>query len=157
MKNKDFWGSIVFLVVAGVLFTYSSTYPVKEGGIAVLNPGFYPKLLSVILGVLSVALLVTSLRNPVQQKGSAGVLKSKKAIFLFSITLFLLVLYPFLLDLLGFASSSFIFIFFLIFFLTEDAKKKLFFILPMSLALSLLMFVIFKVILKIPFPSGILI
>lgn len=157
MKNKDFWGSIVFLVVAGVLYTYSSTYPVKEGGIAVLNPGFYPKLLSLILGVLSVALLVTSLKNPAKSNEGAGVLKSRKAVFLFSVTLFLLILYPFLLELLGFASSSFIFIFFLIFFLTEEAKKKMFIIFPMALALSFLMFFIFKVILKIPFPSGILI
>ena len=155
MKRKDLIGSIVFLIVAGGLFIHTGSYPVNEAKIAVLNPGFYPRLLSIILGVLSVILFIGSIGKTDEE--GAKILQTPKAVFLFLSTVLMLVLFPLVLKLLGFAAASFIFLFVLIFILTENSLKRIVPIIIISAGLSGIMFTVFKLILKIPFPSGILI
>ncbi len=157
MKKKDLAASVFFLIIAGILFFHADSYPVKESGIVVLNPGFYPQTLAVILGFLSVLLFFTSLKKDYSGEKKQDIWKTGKAVFLFVMTMLLLVSYPFMLKYFGFATSAFIFIFFLIVLLTENARSKILSILGISLGLSGLMYFVFKIVLRIPFPSGMLI
>ncbi|MCK5672607.1 MAG: tripartite tricarboxylate transporter TctB family protein, partial [Spirochaetales bacterium] len=93
MRKNDLLSSIVFLIVAGLLFFHTGTYPVKKSGSIVLNPGFYPQLLGIILAVLSVILFLSSLRRENQNDHNQEIWKTKKSVFLFLLTLGLLVLY----------------------------------------------------------------
>lgn len=157
MKRKDLVASIFFLILAGLLFINAGKYPVKADGSIVLNPGFYPQLLAVVLGILSLILLFSSLKKGSDTNPKQKIWQNRKAVFLFAVTLSLLILYPFILNFIGFATASFIFLFSLITVLTENAKSRILSILGISLGLTVLMYLVFKVFLHIPFPSGILI
>ena len=159
-NKKELAAGIVFLTIGITLYTIASSYPVKEGASVVLSPGFYPKLLSVIMAGLSLKLIFDSIRNNQEEECAPP---QKKAFLrtkggrTFFLTLGLLILYPFVLEFLGFASAAFLFIFVLIFALTEEAKSRLISIGLVSVLLTIIMFVVFKIILNIPFPDGLLI
>ncbi|NQT57720.1 MAG: tripartite tricarboxylate transporter TctB family protein [Bacteroidetes bacterium] len=161
MKKKDLVAGIVFLSFAIILYANASTYPVKEGGSVVLSPGFYPKLLAVLMGGLSVLSLFTTLKKWNSEEDCPA--KEKRPLFktrggkLFLLTIFLLILYPFTLEFLGFATSAFLFIFVLIAALTEDFKSHIFATTGISILITLVMYLVFKVVLQIPFPHGLLI
>ena len=157
MKKNDLVSSIVFLIVAGMLFFHTGTYPERASGSIVLNPGFYPQLLGIILAVLSVILFLSSLKRENQNDHKQEIWKTKKSVFLFLLTLGLLVLYPFIMNYFGFATAAFIFLFTLITALTENAKSRILPILGVSLGLTIVMYLVFHVFLRIPFPTGILI
>ncbi|MDA3809829.1 MAG: tripartite tricarboxylate transporter TctB family protein [Spirochaetaceae bacterium] len=157
MKKNDLIASIVFLILAGALFFYAGTFPVKENRIMVLNAGFYPQLLAVLLALLSGSLFISSLKKSEGDKGQKGIWQTKKAISMFLLTLGLLLMYPFALNYLGFASAAFLFIFPLMAALTENVKSKILQIAGISIGLTAGMYIIFKVILRIPFPAGIFI
>ena len=157
MKKNDLVSSIVFLIVAGMLFFHTGTYPERASGSVVLNPGFYPQLLGVILAVLSVILFLSSLKGGHQDDQKQEIWKTKRSVFLFLLTLGLLVLYPLIMNYLGFATAAFIFLFTLITALTKNAKSRILPILGISLGLTTIMYLVFKVFLRIPFPTGILI
>lgn len=157
MRKNDLLSSMVFLIVSGLLFFHTGTYPVKKSGSIVLNPGFYPQLLGIILAVLSVILFLSSLRKENQNDHKQEIWKTRKSVFLFLLTLGLLVLYPFIMNYFGFATASFIFLFTLITALTENAKSKILPIFSVSFGLTIVMYLVFHVFLRIPFPTGILI
>ncbi len=149
--------SIGCLTLAGMLYIHAGTYPKKAGVTPVLNPGFYPQLLAVLLAGLSIALLIQTLwkgKTQSEQEEEEPVWSTKKGLFLFLFTLGMLVLYPFLLQFIGFALANFIFIFSLIMALTEQQKQKILSILALSLLLTGIMYLVFTVILNIPFPRG---
>ncbi len=161
MNKKDLAASICFLVIAVVLYTYASTFPVKAGVSLVLSPGFYPRLLSVVLALLSVLLMFETVKKKPEQEDCPPV--QKKALLktkggkLFLLTLGMLIIYPFCLEYLGFAVAAFVFIFVMISALSEDFKKNIVVILIISLSITVIMYLVFKIFLHIPFPQGFLI
>ena len=157
MKKIDLLTSIILLILAAVFYFHSGTYPVKASGSAVLNPGFYPQLLGIVLAILSVILFLGSIRVKKEEERKQVLWKTRKSIFLFLLTLGLLIVYPIVMNYFGFASAAFIFLFTLITALTENAKSKILPILGISIGLTIIMYLVFKVFLRIPFPSGILI
>jgi putative tricarboxylic transport membrane protein len=161
MNKKDLIASVIFLFLAVILYTIASTYPVKEGAYVVLNPGFYPKVLAVILGFLSFLLIFDSIKKQSEQEDCPPAQKKRllktRGGKLLVMTIFMLILYPFILEIIGFATAAFLFIFILILGLTENARSKIVKILAVSVFITGIMYLVFKVILRIPFPSGLLI
>ncbi len=158
IRKRECITSIVCLVLAGVLYFYAGTYPKKAEVTPVINPGFYPQLLALLLAGLSIALFIQALiqgKKQVEEEPEEPVWGTKKGLFLFLFTIGILILYPFLLEFLGFAVANFIFIFFLIIALTEQAKQKILPILALTLILTGVMYLVFTVVLSIPFPRGI--
>ncbi len=162
MNKKEMAAGVVFLILAAVLFTYTTTIPVREGQPAALGAGFYPRLLSVILGILSLLQIKAAAKVvPVPEdcpppEKKVNFFKTKGALNLL-FTVILLILYPFVLQFLGFATAAFLFLVVMIFILTADAKKHLPMIFGLAIILTVVMYIIFKTILRIPFPSGLLI
>ncbi len=76
---------------------------------------------------------------------------------MFFLTIVLLILYPFIMKLFGFATASFLFITSLTWMLSDPEHKKPVKIGLSSLGITALIYVIFKIVLAIPFPQGILI
>ena len=158
MKIKNIIASIAFLILSGGLYFYALSLPSKEGVSAALSPVFYPRLLAIVMGFLSILLLVNGIRDSIKAKGdSEKLFKSKKGASIFGITLVLLIIFPIILTYIGFATASFIFMFVLMYSLTNDRNKKIIPLLIISIILTAVMYLIFDIVLKIPFPSGILI
>ncbi|MDA3939487.1 MAG: tripartite tricarboxylate transporter TctB family protein [Spirochaetia bacterium] len=157
MNKRDLVSSIVFLIVAGMLFIHMGTYPVKTSGSIVINPGFYPQLLAIVLAILSVILFFSSFKVGSKTEKDTEIWKTKRSVFLFLLTIGLLILYPLIMNYFGFATAVFVFLFTLIVALTENAKSRILPILGISIGLTTIMYLVFKLFLRIPFPTGILI
>lgn len=156
-KNMDILAGIGFFAFAGLLFIAAGFMPTREGGIPALNTGFYPRLLSIILAVLSVLMIIEAIRKQYVQKDVEAWWTTKAAFSLFAVTLILLVLYPFIMKFLGFATASLIFITTLTWMLSDKAHRRPLVIGGISLALTVIVYIIFKMVLAIPFPQGMLI
>jgi hypothetical protein len=157
MKIGDIVAGIVLVVGAIFLNFYAGTFPVREGVSPVLSAGFYPRLLAFILGGLSILLVITSVvqkRNAAKDK--QPVWESRESLFLFLLTLGALMLYPFVMTLLGFALTGFAFILLLVSSLSEKGTRRPFVILLVSIGITVLTVLVFQVFLRIPFPPGII-
>ena len=83
MKKTNIITSVCLLIFSGILYFQSGTFPIREGRSKVLNAGFYPQLLAVILGILALLLLVVSLRKTPEDQKSNKFWTTKSALFLF--------------------------------------------------------------------------
>ena len=158
MKKKEITAAILLFFAAVALFYYAAGFPVKSGGLRALNPGFYPKLLAVFLACLSVVYFFQTLRKTVCASDQPQkIWVSRKSLRLFLTTAAALIAYPFVLNFAGFATAGFLFLTLLIYALTEQPGRNIPRIIGISAGLTILMFGIFKVVLRIPFPQGLLI
>lgn len=154
MKKYDKILGTLLLFFSGALYFYSGTFPVREGRSRVLNAGYYPRLLAVILAILAVGLIIASFIKDYEDKKDIKFWKNTASLKLFLQTLLMLVIYPYLLTYLGFASATLIFITILIYNLfskEERDYKKIGFI---SLIITIVIYLVFKEFINIPFPTG---
>lgn len=155
-KKKDFVSSIVVLGFAGILYQAASGLPTRNSVSKVLNTGFYPQLLAIILAGLSVLLLISSLTKKATDKDSDGFFKNRGALSLFLLTLFLLVLFPLGMEALGFIVTCFIFVLIMVLLLSGKEQRNIVASIIVALGITLLTYGVFKSLLGIPFPTGIL-
>lgn len=155
-RNLDVLAAICLLAIAGLLFIAAGFMPTREGGIPALSTGFYPRILAIILAVLSFLMVLENLRKGSSNQMEVSWWVTKHALFMFLLTLVLLVLYPFVMKIFGFATASYLFITSLTWMLSDKEHKKPLRIGLTSLGITSLIYVIFKTVLAIPFPQGIL-
>ncbi|WP_332447808.1 tripartite tricarboxylate transporter TctB family protein [Sphaerochaeta sp.] len=155
-RNADITAGIAFFAFAGLLFIGSGFMPTRNGGIPALNTGFYPRILAVLLAILSVLMVVEAIRKQKTEEQVETWWNTKSAFFMFFITLLLLVAYPPIMKTFGFATASFLFITILTWLLSEKGNRKPVWIIGISLGITAIVYVIFKMILAIPFPQGML-
>ena len=167
MPRRDLISGSVFGTGAIILFTYASGFPVREGHSAAISPGFYPKLLAVLLGVLSLIQIVTAVISELRIRNANDgenrdslppIWKDQHTFRLFAFTLGALIAYPFLMRLIGFAFSGFLFLGAVIYSLSKDSRKgrQLIAIAVITVGISVLTYMVFRVFLKIPFPTGLI-
>ncbi len=167
IQKRDMIASVVLGSGSLALFLYASGFPVREGQPLAVSPGFYPKMLAVLLGILSVLQIVNAIignyklqnsRDSEGEKDLPPIWKDRHAFNLFSITLGALIAYPLLMQLIGFAFTGFIFLGTLIFALSKDSRKgrQLIFIGIITIGISVLTYLVFRVFLRIPFPTGLI-
>jgi hypothetical protein len=157
--RRDIISGAVFGVGAIILFTYAAGFPVREGQSAAVGPGFYPKLLAVLLGVLSLIQIISSfIADRKETENLPPIWKDRKSLKLLSITLAALIAYPFAMRLIGFAMTGFIFLGVLIFALSGGSRKgkQLVVIAAITVGISVLTYLVFRVFLRIPFPTGLI-
>ena len=104
--SKDLTSSLFWLAIA-IFFTVDSITRLKLGTLHQPGPGFFPFWGGVVLGLLSLVLLLTSLKN--QHRLSLSGLKSWKLLLATGATL----AYLLLLETLGFVTITFLFLFLL--------------------------------------------
>lgn len=155
-KHMDIASAISLLAFAGLLFIGAAMMPTRKGADMVLNTGFYPQVLAIILAVLSVMLLFEASRKPDCNEKAGSFWESRKALILFLLTVGLLAAFPLLMQLLGFAVTVLLFITALVWLLSAKEGRRAVVILPIALGITVVVYVVFKVVLAIPFPSGIL-
>ena len=154
-KNSDIIAGIVFFAL-GLLYIAAGFMPTRTGGIAALNTGFYPRILAFLLAVLSVLMVIEAIRTQ-NTTNVQSWWTTKTAFLMFFVTLVMLVLYVFIMKIFGFATASFLFITSLMWMLTDKQERKPVLILGVSVGITAIIYIIFKMILSIPFPQGLLI
>ncbi len=155
-RTLEITAGIVLFALAGLLYIAAGYMPTREGGIPALNTGFYPRILAFILALLSVLMVIETLRKSEGSNTKQTWWMNGHALFMFILTLVLLVLYPFVMKIFGFATASYLFITALIWMLSEKTQRRPVKIALISLGITVLIYVIFKIVLAIPFPQGIL-
>ncbi|MFZ5946178.1 MAG: tripartite tricarboxylate transporter TctB family protein [Bacillota bacterium] len=159
MKKEDVIAGIIFLTISVALFLQTLTFPAPP--VQGSGPSFWPRLLLIILAILSIALIVSAFRNKIisavinvdiKEKENAKKKMSKPLWGIISAVLFVL-----LFKKLGFFLSTFFFLYALTFIIQFDLTPKK--ILTRALQSSLLVgviYLLFGFFLKVNLPKGIL-
>lgn len=160
-------GSVLGAASLG-LYLHVSTYPVREGQSAAISPGFYPQMLTLFLLTLAVIQIGTAVRNALKQRAQGlsssssqqmqPLWKDRRSLTLLLITLGALVLYPFVMRILGFTITGLLFLGTLITALSAGYRRgrNVLLIVGTTIAIGLLTYVVFRRFLNIPFPQGVL-
>ena len=172
IKTKDFMLIICLYALSIYVYYVSQSFPVRPYIPRAQNPGFYPSLLSVVLIFLSTIYLIQVVikvkKEETQKKedDSEAISKDKGKTFwgkataqtkiYLGISLIMLFVYTFLMNWLGFASSTFIFLFVIAKVLSSN-EEKLYKIILFSLSVTALLYIVFDIIIRIRFPEGLLI
>ena len=153
LRDRDvvssfFWAAVGLFFAAG-----GHLYALKRAGIP--GPGFLPFFAGIILLGLSLVLLISALRrrraHPVSTVPEACAprrVELRKSVQVFATLLF----YALALESLGFAATTFIF---MIFFLRLESRRWPT-VVPVALGFTAFFFILFKVLLNVPLPAGIL-
>ena len=157
MKIGDITAGLILLIGAIALYIYAGTFPAREGVSPVLSAGFYPRFLALILSGLSILLIISvALKKASEGEHRNPFWKTRESFFLFALTLGALVLYPFVLPIFGLAITGFVFIVLLVSALSEKGTRRPLVILAVSIGITILTVLVFQMLLRIPFPSGII-
>ena len=150
MMKLDRIGGIFLLLVGLAVFLKCLTYPIGSFGSP--GGGLFPLLASIILLILAGIITVKSfLTKDLGETSPAPFFSSKKAFSRVLAGLISLLGFMYLLPIIGFGPSTFVFILFLSRFLGEYSyKMSLFF----SLTTAVSAYYLFQVWLKIPMPVG---
>jgi putative tricarboxylic transport membrane protein len=147
MRNQDSYSAIALFVLALAVGIQASRFPI--GSLKSVGPGFLPLVLAVLLGFLSVALFVGSLRS-----GKGGsTFKWPERWLGMSMVLLAILAYGFFLKNIGFLFSTFLIAFVL--FKYSDPGRWL---RPLVEATATTIFnlLVFKIWLGIPLPTGLI-
>ena len=146
VKSSLFWALI------GILFCIGGFhYGIRRSGIP--GPGFLPFVTGIILVALSLILLIARFLDrggragPKEEPMPGGLALSRILIVLGALCLYVLILEP-----LGFMVTTFLFMIVLL----RLEPRKWMFILLVSIGATAFFFVLFKVLLRVPLPSGLL-
>ena len=146
VKSSLFWALI------GILFCIGGFhYGIRRSGIP--GPGFLPFVTGIILVALSLILLISRFLDrggragPKEEPMPGGLALSRILIVLGALCLYVLILEP-----LGFMVTTFLFMIVLL----RLEPRKWMFILLVSIGATAFFFVLFKVLLRVPLPAGVL-
>lgn len=153
MKKYDLSSSLVWMIVSALFL--QGAIQLGLGGLMEPGPGFFPFIMSLSLISLSAILFVAAARKKVEEKLPAGLrfwpeMDGTKRILL---TIAFLILYVLALGYLGFALTTFLFIFFLLRFIEPQAWLTVLLGAGLTTGLS---YIVFEVWLKGSLPTGFL-
>lgn len=144
---KDYIVGISGLGLSGYVFFASKAFQRLGSGLSE-DPAYYPRILAGILAAMSIGLLVGALRkrNKIEIKFNRSLLINLGK-FLGLLIVYILLIVP-----LGFIIATALFTFSMIWLLGGTRKQALVYALP----ISLLTYLLFSYLLKVPLPKGIL-
>ena len=144
--------SSVFWALVGILFCIGGLhYGLRRSGIP--GPGFLPIVTGLILVALSLALLISRLLRKTDEEVSAEkLMPGGQALKRILKALGALCLYTLMLERLGFAMTTFLFMVVVL----RLEPRRWTFIIPAALGATTFFFFLFKVFLRVPLPPGIL-
>jgi len=148
MRHRDLYTGIGFLAFAIAVGVQASRYPF--GSLRRVGPGFFPLVLALLLGVLSLTLFLKAMHrketNGIEWPGrDAGVALALVVAAIFA--------YSLLLKPLGFLLTTLLFCFVVYRFSDPRGKFRPFIA---SVVATFLSFLFFRIWLGIPFPTGLL-
>ena len=151
MKKADQWSGILLLVIAGVICWGSLS--LSYGHVHNPGPGFYPFWLGIILGAMAMGLFLKTTWQKEGAKALRTILSEKvrreKVLFV----VVALLLYGYLMNLLGYLIVTFLLMAFLLRFIEPRPWKA---VIGWTLIGSVGSYLIFEVWMKLRLPKGLL-
>ena len=146
MKRADIGVGIGLIILATWVFWYSSAYREKE--IYIYGPNFFPQILSILMGICGIMLIVRAMKGKVLPKTDRIDIQG---FFRMVIAIGICIGYLYLMQVIGFAMGTSVFLFVLMTFLGQQGLIKR---VMSSIAASLIVWAIFRYFLVIPLPTG---
>lgn len=148
-KNKEIISAVVFLVLGAAAFAAAGTLP--RGVLGQPGPGFFPRVVSVCMMAFSLLLIGKKLREKgAETEASLSTARDYGRVLLMSL---LSACYLYSMDAAGFLVSTAGFCALCLLLLGERRPGL---IAAMTAAIPLTVFVVFKTLLSVPLPEGIL-
>jgi len=147
MKTADRISAILILAICVYFWTEADSFT-KYGR-------FFPQIITIILGLLTLVLLIMSFTKPLKEKVFT-IEVTKYIIIIISIILF--IVWVFFINILGFVTSSVIFFSIMNVILSKKGKKFSHYAVRIGMVIIIILFfyIFFSRILLVPFPSGLL-
>jgi len=146
VKRADIGVGIGLIILGTWVFWYSSAY--RKTVIYIYGPNFFPQVLSILMGLCGVILIIRAMRGEVLPQTDRIDLQG---FFRMVIAIGMCIGYLFLMQVIGFAMGTSVFLFVLMTFLGQQGLIKR---VMSSVAASLIVWAIFRYFLVIPLPMG---
>ncbi|WP_209121906.1 tripartite tricarboxylate transporter TctB family protein [Alkalihalobacillus sp. BA299] len=150
---------IALIIICIVIYSQSGDFPYFNE--VHLNAGSFPKLIAVLLGILSLMLVISKAKELLSQKAEIakldlreylrGVYKEHKLVFFTLISLFL---YIFIMQFIGFVLTTIVFIITTGLIIGPKKKKNIFIISVVAVVITFSTYLFFENVLHVRFPSG---
>ncbi|MCL7747971.1 tripartite tricarboxylate transporter TctB family protein [Halalkalibacter alkaliphilus] len=150
---------IALIVLCIIIYSQSGDFP--QFNETTLNPGSFPQLIAILLGLLSLILVISKIKDLISQKAELSkmnvreylkeVLVEYKLVFITLISLFL---YIFLMQFIGFIVTTIIFIIVTSLIIGPKKKKDIIVATIVSVVITVTTYVFFENVLHVRFPSG---
>lgn len=140
--------AVVFILISVFMFIEAGSFPPGSNG--ALGPGFFPRVLSVLVVFLSVLELVNS-RNAQVPEGQEKVLLFKKENARVWISMLISILYIFGLKYIGFIIMTPVYLFVMLWYYKIRNKALL---ISVPLGIMGVLYVVFTILLHVKLPAG---
>lgn len=178
IAQRDIISGTVIAAGAAAFYLYADSMPVRQGQALAISPGFYPRLLALMMLVFSGIQIVTSLLTMRRERAAvaagaahgdtAGVeaappaqtgamWKDRRAVTLFSIVLGALIAYPIVINYIGFTLTSLLFVGGTTVALStaRGERREQLTMAAVTIGITLIVWLVFRLMLRIPFPQGV--
>ena len=146
MKRADIGVGIGLIIFGTWVFWYASAY--RKTVIYIYGPNFFPQVLSILMGICGVLLIIRAVRGEVLAKTDRI---DPQGFIRLVIAIGMCIGYLFLMQVIGFAMGTSVFLFVLMTFLGQQGLITR---VMSSIVASLIVWAIFRYFLVIPLPEG---
>lgn len=146
MKKADIGVGVGLIIFSAWIFWYAGQY--HKATIYYYGPNFFPQLLAIGMIICAIALVLNAIRGKSQERSDSINLKG---FIRMVIAIAICIGYLLLMQVLGFAMSTSVFLYVLMMFISQKGLAKR---ISSSIAVSLIVWAIFRYFLVIPLPTG---
>ncbi len=148
MKKADIGVGIGLIILS--VWVFWKSYEYRQTVIYIYGPNFFPQLLSVIMGICAIVLIILALRGKALSQTDHI---DRHGFVRMIIAIGMSIGYLLLMQVIGFAMATCVFLFTLMAFLHQQGMIKRIF---SSIVVALIVWAIFRYFLVIPIPTGML-
>jgi hypothetical protein len=148
MKKADIGAGVGLLLFSIAVFLKAFEY--RQAVIYVYGPNFFPQLLALLLGICAIALIVKALQGKALQQNDRI---DAQGFLRMVLSIGICIGYLLLMQVIGFALATMVFLFVLMTFLEQQGMIKR---IGSSVVVALIVWAIFRYFLVIPIPTGML-
>ena len=146
MKKADIATGIGLIIFSTWVFWYASAY--SKATIYYYGPNFFPQVLAIAMSICAIILILNAVKGKSMEKSDKIELRGFLRMV---IAIAICIGYLFLMQVLGFAISTSIFLYVLMVFIGQQGLKKR---IISAIAVALIVWAIFRYFLVIPLPTG---
>ena len=148
MKKADIGTGIGLIIFSAWIFWYAGAY--RKATIYYYGPNFFPQLIAIAMSICAIILILNAIRGKSLENPDRIELRG---FIRMVIAILICIGYLFLMQVVGFTIGTCIFLYVLMMFIGQKGVKKR---IISSMAVSLIVWGIFRYFLVIPLPTGIL-
>lgn len=146
MKKADIGTGIGLIIFSTWIFWYASAY--SKATIYYYGPNFFPQALAVAMSICAIILILNAIKGKSMERSDRIELKG---FIRMVIAIAICIGYLFLMHVIGFTMGTCVFLYVLMVFIGQQGLKKR---IISSIAVSLIVWAIFRYFLVIPLPTG---